>query len=349
MHTDWVLLWLWTCWLGLYCPTEGQKQARPGLGQNCDGTFGGRCDTNLTCLPVYVYDYESGTGVCSPATLAPGCIPCSEVKCPRGKRRCPRAHVTDPCGCCSDCARQRGQVCGGPHWERGYCDGGLTCAMLLGQARAMPPQTGVCKVLPGRQPDALADPLCPWVWGCNVRVGNCDCYGVQTCRSYFSYHSLEDCRKSLWDFEHYIPGEDELDKEEPCWEKSCEVEEGQCMCYWRICNPHIPPISKEACEDQLRRGKCYNVSCPEVPLPSCPSDSFLSEPYTPPDHCCPLLPAACTCNFETCPSKPPKCPPGQYAHQLTRGNGRPGTCCHRYLCVPRQSQLDNEKRDEKED
>lgn len=79
------------------------------------------------------------------APLAPGCVPCSGVLCPHARRVCPGGHVTEPCGCCPQCARQMGQVCGGPHWEKGYCDRDLTCTLFTGRSPARPPHTGVCK------------------------------------------------------------------------------------------------------------------------------------------------------------------------------------------------------------
>ncbi|CAB1331399.1 unnamed protein product, partial [Coregonus sp. 'balchen'] len=68
---------------------------------------------------------------------------CSGVKCPCA-RRVVQCGITEQCGCCPQCACQRGQVCGGPHWEKGYCD---------------------------RPPCLLDTALCPWVWGCNIRAG----------------------------------------------------------------------------------------------------------------------------------------------------------------------------------
>lgn len=73
------------------------------------------------------------------------CVPCDSVQCPPTRRVCPGGHVTEPCGCCPQCARQRGQLCGGPHWSRGYCDRDLTCSQITGLLPATPPQTGVCK------------------------------------------------------------------------------------------------------------------------------------------------------------------------------------------------------------
>lgn len=73
----------------------------------------------------------------------PGCN-CSEFQClPR--QGCRGRQVIDPCGCCTHCAKTKGQVCGGPSWRYGNCDPDLVCALVVGLDSARPPQTGVCK------------------------------------------------------------------------------------------------------------------------------------------------------------------------------------------------------------
>ncbi|KAJ8418996.1 hypothetical protein AAFF_G00004950 [Aldrovandia affinis] len=304
MHGAWGLLWLWVCWFGLRCRGEAQERVRLGLGQTCGGWVVGQCDTNLTCVPTIIFGPEENTypGVCSLANLPISCVPCSEVECPLKRQGCPAGHVTEPCGCCPQCARQRGQVCGGPHWGRGYCDQGLTCILLLGHARAIPPESGICKVLPGVQSNHMTDLLCPWM---NVRK-----------------HRKRTGSMILVEVEEEVVP--------VCVVYGCEVQGDKCVCLERNCSSGTLPLSEDNCEDQLMRSRCNNVSCPAVPVPYCPPDSFLTIPYIPPRQCCPLLPALCTCAFERCPA----CPRGHHAHRVTRGNGHPGNCCHRYLCTP---------------
>ncbi|XP_010870103.1 cysteine-rich motor neuron 1 protein [Esox lucius] len=307
-----------------------------GKGEPCGGSVEGQCDANLTCLSVTLGGDKEETPrgkVCSPP-LAPGCVPCSGVQCPRVRRTCPGGHVTEPCGCCPQCARQKGQVCGGPSWENGYCDRGLTCTLFTGHSPALPPHTGVCKVLPGKPLERLLqpmeDPLCPRVSGCNIRVGYCDCYSLQTCHHVFFYPSLDECLKAKREDELWSERNEE-NREWTCMKWGCELQENQCVCMERSCSS--PSLSEDACEDLLQKARCSNVSCSEVPVPSCPDDSFLTESHIPPGKCCPLVPAVCTCNFEECPVAPQNCPPGQLVQHVEGGDGRPGSCCNRYQCV----------------
>ncbi|XP_035636633.1 cysteine-rich motor neuron 1 protein-like isoform X1 [Oncorhynchus keta] len=327
----WVYLGLWVFLLG--CSTSQlHGQVILGKGEVCGGAVEGQCDTNLTCVSVKPADKEltPSAGLCSPP-LAPGCVPCSGVLCPHARRVCPGGHVTEPCGCCPQCARQMGQVCGGPHWEKGYCDRDLTCTLFTGRSPARPPHTGVCKVLLGHQADPLADPLCPWMWGCNVRAGACDCYSLQTCHAAFSYHSLDQCLKTMRGDELWSEMEEQ--GEHTCVEWGCELQGSQCVCMERSCYSPTPLFSEDTCENMLQRARCSNVKCPEVQDPSCPADSFLTEPYIPHGQCCPLVPAICTCNFDKCPLAPPTCPPGQQVHGVESRDGLPGACCHQYQCV----------------
>ncbi|KAJ7992980.1 hypothetical protein DPEC_G00267700 [Dallia pectoralis] len=268
------------------------------------------------------------------ATRAPSCVPCSEVQCPRNRRMCPGGHVTEPCGCCPQCARQKGQVCGGPSWENGYCDRGLTCSMFTGHSPALPPNTGVCKVLPGiplkHLLEPLEDPLCPMVSGCNIRVGNCDCYSLQTCHHVFSYHSVDECLKAKREDELFSERNKE-NREWTCMKWGCELQKSQCVCMDRSC--FSPSLTEDTCENLLQEVRCINVSCSEVPVSSCPDDSFLTESHIPSGQCCPLVPAVCTCNFVKCSVVLETCPPGQHIKHMERGDGSPGACCNRYQCV----------------
>lgn len=297
------------------------------------------CRAPLTCMN----SLESGEAVCMTRPPHNYCAPCASVKCPRKRGGCRGGIVTEPCGCCRDCARLHGQLCGGPHWTRGYCDQGLTCSQITGLQPANPPETGVCKVLPGHQTDAWADPLCPWQYGCSVRVGNCDCYFQQTCQLGFSYRTYEDCHKVMMEdrffWEHDGNPQDyeeaEGKRQMECKEWHCKVQEGHCVCGERTCDPKTLPLSENACHNLLLHSKCRNVTCPEVPLPPCPADSMLTEPFTPPGKCCPLVPSLCTCDFKKCKTSisRPVCSHGNIL-KTAKANGLPGSCCNVYTCVP---------------
>ncbi|XP_062312041.1 LOW QUALITY PROTEIN: cysteine-rich motor neuron 1 protein-like, partial [Osmerus eperlanus] len=76
--------------------------------------------------------------------------------------------------------------------------------------------------------------------------------------------------------------------------------------------------------------KCAGVTCPPLPVPSCPPDSVLSMSYLPPAGCCPSLPPRCTCDPQACVQ--PSCPAGQRAVMLTQASGLPGNCCSVFQC-----------------
>eukprot|EP00061_Rhincodon_typus_P015381 g43018.t1 len=56
------------------------------------------------------------------------CLPCEESKCEE-PRNCPGSIVMDFCGCCSACARQKNESCGGVYGLYGTCDRGLRCVI----------------------------------------------------------------------------------------------------------------------------------------------------------------------------------------------------------------------------
>ena len=70
--------------------------------------------------------------LCVVAAVPPGlglqCGPCEPAQCPV-PAGCPGGLVLDPCGCCSECARQLNKSCGGAYGTLGRCDVGLTCTI----------------------------------------------------------------------------------------------------------------------------------------------------------------------------------------------------------------------------
>ncbi|XP_036435662.1 cysteine-rich motor neuron 1 protein-like [Colossoma macropomum] len=125
----------------------------------------------------------------------------------------------------------------------------------------------------------------------------------------------------------------EEEEEEECVEWGCQVQGHRCVCEERECESHTPLLSEDACYDTLKKVLCNNVICPEVRTQSCPADSFLTHSFTPPGHCCPLVVAQCTCNFQLCSPEPTSCPEDTRPQLVAKGDGHPGTCCHRYECV----------------
>ncbi|CAB1335132.1 unnamed protein product [Coregonus sp. 'balchen'] len=85
-------------------------------------------------------------------------------------------------------------------------------------------------------------------------------------------------------------------------------------------------------QDVLREElKCAGITCPAMPVPSCPEGSVLSKSYTPPAGCCPTVPPQCTCDLRACHK--PRCPSGQKPVPLSQATGEPGDCCDVFECL----------------
>ncbi|XP_060788536.1 cysteine-rich motor neuron 1 protein-like [Neoarius graeffei] len=332
------ILWILARMLAFMCllmPGSGYLVLREGT--KCGAWIEGACESGLVCLPNKETISEFfAEGVCG---RPPSCN-CSEFQCPPHRRYgCRTMTINDPCGCCSQCGKPKGQVCGGPSWRYGNCERGLICALTVGLQTVTAPLLGVCKEVPRHLQDHFPEPPCPVQYGCNVHVGACDCYSDHSCALSFSYRTFDACNKILEADRLYFSynSESDINPPEPeipvCMDWSCEVQGCKCVCQQRPCNTRAPPLYEEACCKILRESGCQNASCPEIPPPPCPADSFLSEPYTEPGQCCPALHAMCTCNFQTCAPKPKYCPKGGYPKLVAKGNGHPGTCCDRYECV----------------
>ncbi|XP_040182503.1 cysteine-rich motor neuron 1 protein-like isoform X2 [Rana temporaria] len=112
------------------------------------------------------------------------CTACEKRKCPPLLTPCGGRRAIDPCGCCKHCAKEGYEVCGGPDWELGYCDRGLRCANITGTELVEIPNTGICKVFPGRPQKEYYeddDENCPVQTGCYRMMGTCECPGKRTC------------------------------------------------------------------------------------------------------------------------------------------------------------------------
>ncbi|KAI4897410.1 hypothetical protein NFI96_024484 [Prochilodus magdalenae] len=68
------------------------------------------------------------------------CGPCDKASCPTALQ-CPGGQVLDVCRCCYECAKQKGEICGGLWGLSGTCDQGLRC-IKHGRGRH---SEGVCR------------------------------------------------------------------------------------------------------------------------------------------------------------------------------------------------------------
>lgn len=74
------------------------------------------------------------------------CLPCDESKCEEPKQ-CKGAVVPGICGCCTVCAKQKNESCGGMYGLYGTCDRGLRCVIrpLVNGGFITQFEVGVCE------------------------------------------------------------------------------------------------------------------------------------------------------------------------------------------------------------
>ncbi|XP_069804489.1 cysteine-rich motor neuron 1 protein-like isoform X1 [Dendropsophus ebraccatus] len=266
------------------------------------------------------------------AQSAQNCTACEYRKCPPVIRPCPGSgrEAIDPCGCCRHCPKQRGELCGGPDWEYGYCDNSYKCAASNGTGLVDIPNIGVCKELPGyTTPSHYAeddDEICPEQSGCYRVMGTCDCVTKRTCLADFSMSRYDPlyCEPQYDD-----PYADHL-FHFPCSRSGCDIVDDQCICQHSGCDRTFEFKDGRSCHKVLRARLCANVTCPEEEAVRCPHDSMASVPHTPYGQCCPTIPSQCTCDLQQCNHK---CPRGRRKVMVWESDGVPGRCCHRYLCL----------------
>ncbi|XP_076017807.1 cysteine-rich motor neuron 1 protein isoform X2 [Genypterus blacodes] len=267
------------------------------------------------------------------------CAPCSLRSCPaRGTRVCGggRSLARDPCGCCDQCARLEWEPCGGTDWTHGYCALGLTCASVNHTRAATIPETGVCKVLPDHPEAGLEDERCPLVTGCDRAGGQCVCDARHTCLGSFTYPDQETCTKaSKTENRRHEHRERHREKyvgpsDPACMFSGCNLTAQGCVCESQSCHHHFSYINRSQCQEAAEELKCAGVTCPVLPVPSCPKGSVLTKSFTPPAACCPSVPPQCTCDLRSC--RKPHCPSGQRAVPLSQATGLPGDCCDVFEC-----------------
>ncbi|XP_069096892.1 cysteine-rich motor neuron 1 protein-like [Pleurodeles waltl] len=256
-------------------------------------------------------------------SLASNCTACDRKLCPPSPLSCSGKYATDPCGCCRHCAKEEWQPCGGENWQLGYCDHRLRCAALNGTQLVQIPDVGVCKRLPAYL-QVEEDENCPEVTGCNIKMSVCVCGQLRSCFHVFSYPNINICRK------HTIYQQDRFDSNNECWDRGCNIIEGQCVCRSRTCGVKYQFWDQIECNAALVKVKCANVTCPAIAHPTCPWDSVATMTHTPAGHCCPTIPSFCTCNFHDCPKG---CSENSTKEMIERGTGIPGNCCDQFKCI----------------
>lgn len=98
--------------------------------------------TTMTLWAILFYSAVSLMAMVS----ALSCAPCSKVECPLLRHRCPAKDLTsDVCGCCTVCAQQLNEKCGGPFGLYGICSSHLECETPFRSHDTLDELEGVCK------------------------------------------------------------------------------------------------------------------------------------------------------------------------------------------------------------
>ncbi|XP_058880340.1 cysteine-rich motor neuron 1 protein-like isoform X2 [Acipenser ruthenus] len=293
------------------------------------------------------------------------CLPCDESKCEEPKN-CPGSVVLGICGCCSVCAKQKNESCGGVYGLYGTCDRGLRCVIrpLLNGDSITEYEVGVCEDENWDDDQLLGFEPCNenLIMGCNIINGKCECDSIRTCNNPFEFPSQETCLSALKRIEDEKPdcstARCEVQFSPRCPEDSILIEgyapPGECCplpsrcvcnpagCLRKVCQPGYLNIlvSKasgkpgECCDlyecKPVFSVDCSTVECPPVQQVICPADSYETQVRLTADGCC-TLPTRCECLPGMCGF--PQCASGTVPRIVSRGDSSPGKCCDVFECV----------------
>ncbi|XP_041108756.1 cysteine-rich motor neuron 1 protein isoform X1 [Polyodon spathula] len=293
------------------------------------------------------------------------CLPCDESKCEEPKN-CPGSVVLGICGCCSVCAKQKNESCGGVYGLYGTCDRGLRCVIRppLNGDSITEYEVGVCEDENWDDDQLLGFEPCNenLITGCNIINGKCECDSIRTCNNPFEFPSQETCMSALKRIEDEKPdcsiARCEVQFSPRCPEDSILIEgyapPGECCplpsrcvcnpagCLRKVCQPGYLNIlvSKasgkpgECCDlyecKPVFSVDCSTVECPPVQQVICPADSYETQVRLTADGCC-TLPTRCECLPGMCGF--PQCASGTIPRIVFLGDSSPGKCCDVFECV----------------
>uniref|UniRef100_A0A673YRH1 Cysteine-rich motor neuron 1 protein-like n=1 Tax=Salmo trutta TaxID=8032 RepID=A0A673YRH1_SALTR len=299
------------------------------------------------------------------SSLALLCLPCDESKCEEPKH-CSGAVVLGICGCCSVCAKQKNESCGGVYGLYGTCDRGLRCVIRspLNGGSITQYEVGVCEDENWDDDQLLGFEPCNenLITGCNIIDGRCECDSIRTCNNPFEFPSQDACQTALRKIEEERPdcskARCEVQFSPRCPEDSVLIEgyapPGECCplpsrcvcspagCLRKVCQPGYLNIlvakgsgkPGECCDlyecKPVFSVDCSTVECPLVQQVQCPPDSYETQVRLTADGCC-TLPTRCECLPGLCSF--PQCTVESSPQVVSRGDGTPGRCCDVYECI----------------
>uniref|UniRef100_A0A8C8CC14 Cysteine-rich motor neuron 1 protein n=1 Tax=Oncorhynchus tshawytscha TaxID=74940 RepID=A0A8C8CC14_ONCTS len=299
------------------------------------------------------------------SSLALLCLPCDESKCEEPKH-CSGTVVLGICGCCSVCAKQKNESCGGVYGLYGTCDRGLRCVIRspLNGGSITQYEVGVCEDENWDDDQLLGFEPCNenLITGCNIIDGRCECDSIRTCNNPFEFPSQDACQTALRKIEEERPdcskARCEVQFSPRCPEDAVLIEgyapPGECCplpsrcvcspagCLRKVCQPGYLNIlvakgsgkPGECCDlyecKPVFSVDCSTVECPLVHQVQCPPDSYETQVRLTADGCC-TLPTRCECLPGLCSF--PQCTVQSSPQVVSRGDGTPGRCCDVYECI----------------
>ncbi|RXN10456.1 cysteine-rich motor neuron 1 -like protein [Labeo rohita] len=170
------------------------------------------------------------------------CLPCDKSKCEEPKQ-CTGSVVLGICGCCSVCAKQKNESCGGVYGLYGTCDRGLRCVIR-------PPLNGGSIT--------QYELTCFSMTTCMVEIFGILALTIYTAVCLLKLHLVHPSgigALSLTVHENW--DDDQLLGFEPCNENlvtGCNIIDGKCECdSVRTCNNPFEFASQETCQTALQK------------------------------------------------------------------------------------------------
>ncbi|XP_025103924.1 cysteine-rich motor neuron 1 protein-like isoform X1 [Pomacea canaliculata] len=232
------------------------------------------------------------------------CDLCRPSSCSPLRPDCPPGDVVlDVCGCCTVCARQVNESCGGVYGLLGRCADHLECFIApppVGQA-ITGHEEGVCKEIS--------------LFTCNTT--DCDKSDTELCPP-----DSELVFSAAADVASYCH----------CNLSRCAVP-GCATGFTPILVQQGTGVPGNCCDEHIciRLSACHHVTCPPVSEEECPQDSERLPPVWTDDGCCQVN-DGCVCRRnEVC--RPVECPSGFQIQVISRSTGNPGSCCTKFRCV----------------
>ncbi|XP_041929099.1 cysteine-rich motor neuron 1 protein [Alosa sapidissima] len=268
------------------------------------------------------------------------CLPCDESKCEEPKQ-CKGAVVPGICGCCTVCAKQKNESCGGMYGLYGTCDRGLRCVIrpLVNGGFITQFEVGVCEDENWDDDQLLGFEPCNenLVTGCNIIDGKCECDSLRTCNNPFEFPSQDTCQTALKKIEGRGSGVLRQCTHPVLHRRSAATATAPIgISTLTISTLTISTLTSTSTTaavarvDSVQRGLHNSGVSPPYSRCSVHPTATRTQVRLTADGCC-TLPTRCECLPGQCSL--PQCPAGTSPQVVSHGDSTPGRCCDVLECV----------------